>query len=270
MDIQAVILTGSRNRHSPLLAGTGLDSKVLLPVAGRPMLDWVLSALAGSRYAPRLWVSTDNPVIETHAVNSECPYTCLPSGQTAVGSFLSAIEHVQPAEWVVLVSGDHPLLTPQLVDTFLDQAMARQLGLAVAVVEQKTVQARYPQSRRTYFPTKSGAYSGGNLYLINTQRFHPKPDLLYQMDANRKKPWKTLPSLGWGTLIQGLLRQLTMDEIAERVSDRVGCAMGVVDIPVAECCMDVDKPSDLALAEAILYRRNETVLTGPATYALAE
>ena len=44
--ITALVLAGSRPGPDPLLAGTGLATKTLLPVAGQPMLAHVLAALA--------------------------------------------------------------------------------------------------------------------------------------------------------------------------------------------------------------------------------
>ena len=49
--VTAIILAGSRPGSDPLLAGTGLASKALLPVGGQPMLAHVLEAL---RAAPEV------------------------------------------------------------------------------------------------------------------------------------------------------------------------------------------------------------------------
>ena len=43
--IATLVLAGSRPGSDPLLTGTGLPSKALLPIAGRPMLAHVLAAL---------------------------------------------------------------------------------------------------------------------------------------------------------------------------------------------------------------------------------
>ena len=46
-----------------------------------------------------------------------------------------------------------------------------------------------------------------------------------------------------------------MAEVASQASALLGCTTDVVVMPFAECCMDVDKPSDQVLAEQILLKR---------------
>ena len=46
--IATLVLAGSRPGADPLLEGTGLTSKALLPIAGKPMLAHVLEALDDS------------------------------------------------------------------------------------------------------------------------------------------------------------------------------------------------------------------------------
>ena len=43
--VATLVLAGSRPGSDPLLEGTGLPSKALLPIAGKPMLAHVLEAL---------------------------------------------------------------------------------------------------------------------------------------------------------------------------------------------------------------------------------
>ncbi len=78
------------------------------------------------------------------------------------------------------------------------------------------------------------------------------------IDANRKKPWKNAFMLNPVSLFKILCRQLTMSQVAQEASRLLGCQTDVVVMPFAECCMDVDKPSDKALAETILKRRRHS------------
>lgn len=253
-NFQAVILTGSRNRHNPLIEGTGLESKVLLPVFGKPMVLSVIETVAQSKYAPKMFVSTNDPEIQ--ALSSTVPFDSLPSEETAVTSLLKSVDRTPGDGWLLLVSGDHPLLTPEMVDYFIDEVVERDLTMGVAVVSKSAVKAAYPQSKRTYFPAKGDAYSGGNMYLINKARFKGNIESFETVDQNRKQPWKSaLKLLDPWSLFLAAFRQLSIYEVTERVSGRMGCHTGVVVMPYAECCMDVDKESDRVIAEKILAAR---------------
>lgn len=255
MKLAVVILTGGREGHQALLAGTSLTSKVLLPVAGKPMAQWVMEAVAGLSPTPRLYVSAQDPAIL--ALPTPLPFTALPVASGAVASLLGALACLDPEQTdaVVFISGDHPLLTREMIAYFIAEAQRRDLTMGVAVVERQRVRQRYPQSQRSYIHLKRGAYSGGNLIYIDKRRFDADPRLLELVDGNRKKPWKSLLSLEPWLVVRALLRQMTIHELAQHFSRHAHCPTGVIEMPWAECCMDVDKPSDKTMAEAILGER---------------
>ena len=258
--LSAVILTGSRDGQNVLLTSpgvdsTGIESKVMLPVGGKPMVASVFEAVAATRYKPKMYVSTNDPAIE--ALPLSVPFTVLPSGQTAVQSLLRGLEGVQDSEWVLFVSGDHPLLTTEMIEYFVTESMERKLSLGAAVVNRNLVNQHYPNSRRTYFPVKGGAYSGGNMYLIHKETFMGNVSVLETIDRNRKKPWKSAGMLDVWSMIQLLFRTLDIHEVAEKATGIIGCKSGVVEMPYPECCMDVDKLSDKEIAEEILTRRRQ-------------
>lgn len=254
MNLQAVILTASRSTPSPLLQSSSFQSKTLLPVAGSPMLCWVLQALETSTHRPKIAISTSDPAVVFHAAQRQA-FDIFSPGKTAVQSLLNAVEASSSAEWVLIISGDHPLLNAEMVDSFIVRAQQTGAALSVAVVSQHTLRAAHPASRRTFFPLKGGAYSGGNMYLLHRPSFQVHSSLLEVLDRNRKNPWKTLLYLDMGFILAVLLRQLTIHDVAQRVSVPLGCPVAVVDMPYAECGMDVDKPSDLQLADQILRQR---------------
>ncbi len=259
--LSAVILTGARQANIPLLEGTGLTSKVLLPVGGCPMVTSVFDAIYGSDYDPEMYVSTDTP--EVQSLSMTAPFKVLPIGKTAVSSFIGSIETVPGDGWVLLVSGDHPLLTSEMVTHFIAEVQKRDLALGIGVVNKRLVDQHYPDTVRTYFPVKNGAYSGANLYLVNKKRFMKNVHFFETLDKNRKKPWKSAVLMDPWTIIQLAFRQLDMHEIASRASKVIGCETGIVDMPFSESCMDVDKPSDKVMAERILAERAQAQSSEP-------
>lgn len=253
--LTAVILTGSRDSHGPLTQGMGIQSKAMLPILGRPMVAYVLDAIAESHFSPEIYVSTADP--DVLALTDSVPFQGIPSEDQAVRSMLGALSRLPDAEWVLFVSGDHPLLTPEMINHFVTETLERDLTFSVAAVRRSVVNASYLQSRRTYFPVKGDAYSGGNLFLINRRKFHGRAGFMETIDKNRKKPWKSLAMLNPFIALLILLRQMDIHGVARYASKVFGCETGVVDMPFAECCMDVDKPSDKEIAEMILRRRQE-------------
>lgn len=254
----AVILTGSRDSTNPLIAGTGLESKVMLPVGGKPMVQSVFEAIAATKYNPLMYLSSNDPTI--HNLQTPTPFTVIPSEARAVASFLKSLERVPAdAEWVLFVSGDHALITSEMIEYFVDNCQSRQLALGVAVVGKSVVDRNYPESKRTYMPLKGDSVSGGNMYLIHKPTFMGNAKVLDTIDTNRKKPWKSVFMLNPWQVFCVLTRQVDIHGVAELASKIIGCKTGVVEMPFAECCMDVDKHSDKEIAERILANRKQTV-----------
>ena len=56
-------------------------------------------------------------------------------------------------------------------------------------------------------------------------------------------------------LLHGTDEEQARSEAMARASRLLGCPVAAVSIPIGEAAIDVDRPEDLALAEAILARR---------------
>jgi len=89
---------------------------------------------------------------------------------------------------VLLTTGDHALLNPDMVRHFLDQASARDCDIAVALAPYELVQAAYPRTRRTVLKFSDGQFSGCNLFAFLTPRSRKMAQIWKQVEAQRKKP----------------------------------------------------------------------------------
>lgn len=76
--------------------------------------------------------------------------------------------------------------------------------------------------------------------------------LFDQVVALRKDPVGMARLLGFGVIVKFLLKRLAATDIEEIVREKFGISGAVIEVPHAEVGFDVDKPSDLAIAEAQL------------------
>jgi len=103
---------------SARMGSTRLPGKVLTPLAGRPVLGWVTRALTACAEVDEIVVATttqpgDDPV---EAYAAEHGIACFRGPDTDVLSrYLLALE-MTPAEAVVRITADCPLIDPSLVD----------------------------------------------------------------------------------------------------------------------------------------------------------
>jgi hypothetical protein len=76
------------------------------------------------------------------------------------------------------------------------------------------------------------------------------------LEKNRKKPWKLVFAFGLKPLLLFAIGKLTPERAFDHVSGKLGVTAKPVFLPFAEAAIDVDKPSDFTLAEAILKKRS--------------
>jgi hypothetical protein len=123
------------------------------------------------------------------------------------------------------------------------------------MVERRVLLSRYPGSRRTWLKFRSGRWSGANLFWLASDRVKPLLVLWHQVEQDRKKGMKIVGAFGPLLLLGALFRLLTIHQAVGRAGRRFGVEARVVPLPQAEACIDVDKPEDKELADAILAGR---------------
>ena len=72
-----------------------------------------------------------------------------------------------------------------------------------------------------------------------------------EVEQDRKKGWKLLVALGLPGLL-GLARLRSLDQVLDAMERRLGLTIRAVEMADPLAAVDVDKPADLTLVEAIL------------------
>jgi hypothetical protein len=129
------------------------------------------------------------------------------------------------------------------------------------VVEEKTMEARFPQSKRTYIPFKGGRYTGGDIFLFDMNAANENNiELGKALTGSRKNYLAQARMIGFGFIIRMLLRMMTVHEAARRASAKVNLDGRAVDTRFAELGMDLDKPHQYEIIKASLEERQAQVV----------
>ena len=155
---------------------------------------------------------------------------------------------------VLLTTGDHALLRPEMVRHFLAEALARGGDVAVALAPHDLVQRTYPRTRRTVLKFSDGRYCGCNLFAFLTPRGREMVKVWKKVEDERKKPIRVIGLVGWGAMARYALGMLSLADAVQRISRQTGIAASVVTMPFAEAAIDVDSVADLELVREIVAR----------------
>lgn len=253
MTYTAIVLAGSRPGRDAFAEEHGTDLKALIPVAGEPMVRRPVRALLASENVGRILVLAQAPDRVAAAIPEDPRLEVRQSAGTIAETMLALLD--DPATvWPLLVTtADHALLDTATVDEFCSAAAS--VDIAIGVVERANLLARLPHTQRTWLKFRGGAYTGANLFALRSPAARPAVELWRSVEQDRKKAWRILAILGPAALVTVALRLVSLDEVLARLSARLGLAIRAVVLANPLAGVDVDKPEDHALAEAILAGR---------------
>ncbi len=254
----AVVLAAGRGPEDPMAKAFGVPHKCALPVAGIPMLQRVLGALAAAGLRHPVFVSIDDSKAGLAAAGAHANGALmLASAASAPASAKLAV--LEAASYPVLVTtGDHALLTPEMVTDFCGKADASGADFCAGLATAETILAAYPETKRTFFRLGNDRVSGCNLFAVMNSKGLALFDVWAELEKNRKKPWKLVAAFGLRPLLLFAFGRLTLAGAFADASRRLGFQVVPVLLPFAEAAIDVDKPEDHALAETIIHSRMKT------------
>ena len=243
----ALVLAGSRpGTIDPIAAAEGVSHKALIDVCGMPMLARVLHALRGAGIE-NIAVSADAPEVLSLAYALDA--IPVPPGAGPSASVATGFAAMGPP--LLVTTADHALLRPQWIADFIADTPP-QADVAVLLARRALVEAALPGTRRTWLRFADGAWSGCNLFLLNTAKADAAIETWKAVEAERKRPWKIAARLGVGTLGSYLAGRLTLEEAIARLGRKVGVEAAVVAARDGLAAVDVDKPADLVQVRQIL------------------
>ncbi len=260
--IDAWVLAGRRGPADAVASSAGVSHRALVPIDGVPMLLRVVRTLRATAKFDRIVVSIDDPArLDTVAELAEGiragwlhTHRSLESPSASVGDLLARFG---TAHGTLVTTGDHPLLTPAIVERFVADASARRAAdVVVGMVPARVVRAAHPDALRTFLPLRGESFSGANLYWMRAPGARRVTEFWHHAERHRKQPWKLVRRFGLFTLLLFLTRRLDLRAAMARASRILGASVEAIELDEAEAAIDVDKPADLALATRILAQRS--------------
>ena len=252
MKYTAIVLAGSRPGRDAFAEQYGAELKALIPVGGEPMVRRPVRALLASESIGDVIVLAQNPGRIANALPQEPRITFRKSDSTIANTMLQLCLDRQ-TDWPLLVTtADHALLDSATVDEFCKAAHG---DISIGVVERRTLLQRFPNAKRTWLKFRGGVYTGANLFALRSPKVAGAVELWRSVESERKKGWRVVSLLGPVVLLGTLLRLLSIDGALANVGRKLGLTLSAVRLSNPVAGVDVDKPADHDLAEAILAGR---------------
>ena len=258
--IPAVILAGRTVSHDdPLAEHAQGRPKALIPLAGRPMVSYVIDALAGSKFVPAITVvGLEGLPGESFAV----PVDFLPDAHDLLENAETGLRHAATlcpaARGVLISSSDVPLVTSAMIDTQIGEFLHTEHDFYYSAINRSVMEARFPGSRRSYVHLREGDFAGGDISMLHPSLVMQDRALWERLSDARKSVLKQARLIGLWTALLLITRRLSLAAAERRVSKALHIHGRVVPCPFAEIGMDVDKPFQLDIVRAEIEARVAT------------
>jgi len=247
--VNAVVLAGGGPDGVSALE-PGAPNKAFVRIAGTPLVARALGALRATPRVARIVVVAPPQVAGDAALAAADEVR--PDGPRMLDSLISGLAGFPPDDLVLVAASDLPVLSVAAVDEFLDALPTRDLDVAYAILERTLHLARYPQVPHTWARLRDGAYCGGGLVALRPRVLARLGAVLDALGAARKSPLRLAALFGWDVLARLLLGTLRLSDAERRASALLGAPAGAIRSTHPEIAVNVDRPSDVALANELL------------------
>jgi GTP:adenosylcobinamide-phosphate guanylyltransferase len=246
----AVVLAGSRPGRDEFAHQFGTDIKALVPVGGEPMVRRPVRALLACTNVAKVLVLSQAAERIAGVIPKDPRVEFGESRGTIAETMLQLLDD-ESIQWPLLVTtADHALLDPGMIYDL--ERGAAGADVAIGVVERSNLLARLPDTQRTWLKFRRGAYTGANLFVLRSPGVRPAIELWRSVEQDRKKAWRVISLLGPAVLLAVVLRLVSLDEVLAQLGGRLGLRVKAVQLANPLAGVDVDKPADHTLVEAIL------------------
>lgn len=220
-NLDVVITAGDRDASRPVLG----DNKAFLPLAGVPLITYVLSAVERARSTARIFVVGDISRLEAALATPQTPFQGLRpvhliEQRTTLydnvwHTFLHTLPDYTPGTaWrdylgtpsvdkpILVLPGDIPLAIPEEIDAFVDNCDLAHYDYCLGLTSETVLRAYYPQDdqpgiQMAYFTFRDLRVRQNNLHLVKPFRLGNRHYIQKVYDFRYQREWHNILRLGW-------------------------------------------------------------------------
>jgi molybdopterin-guanine dinucleotide biosynthesis protein A len=228
---------GAANKAFVKIAGTTLVERTLRAIRDVPRINRIIVVAPTSAH--------DHPAL---AIADERR----PDGPRMIESLTSGLTGFDPSESILVAASDLPMLTREAIDEAIDAIIERNADIAYSCLERRYHDAKFPTVPHTWARLREGQFCGGGITAIKPRALPQLAELLDALGKARKAPLRLASILGWDIVPAFIFGRLSIEEAEKRASKLLGAPAAAIQCTHPEIAVNVDRISDIALAETLL------------------
>jgi molybdopterin-guanine dinucleotide biosynthesis protein A len=251
--IDAVVLAGGPHDGVAALQ-PGAPNKAFVEIGKLTLVARVLAALRESPWVGRI-VLVAPPAVRGRR-DLEAADELRPDGVRITESLRNGLAGFDANGDVLIVASDLPVLTRPAVDDFIARVAALQADVVYGCVEKRVHLQRFPEVPHTWARMRDGTYCGGGIVAMKPRALPTLERFIEQLGAARKHPFKLASLFGWDMLARFAVGRLSIAQAEARAAKILGAPVRALISHYPETAVNVDRPSDVALARRLVAERS--------------
>lgn len=250
MKVDAMVLAGGE--------GAVIDPTVrikgLVPIAGAPMIEWVVKALRAAETIQDIIVVV--PTGDGLGSWTELVDRLVISQASFIDNAIAGCAACDSGRHVLAATGDLPALTSEAVDDFVTRSLQTGAEFTYPLVRSADMESQFPGSQRTYVKVAGGEVTGGNMMVLGADLVRRNREIGQRLFDTRKSPVAMARVIGVPFIFKYVTGRLRVEDVERKMGELLGAKCAAVYTSHASIGADVDKPIDVVVAERVLYHRS--------------
>lgn len=247
--VDVVIPAGGR-LEDDFAREAGASVKALISLGGQTILARTVSALRESGRVEKIVVVGPDEVREAAAGADEVLGEGA-SGPQNIFRGLERLREIGTSRRVLIVTGDLPFLSPQVVADFLD-ACSDEAQVCLPALRRPEFEARFPNVRGEYVRLRDGEWTLGCAFLVDGSKLLQRRAAIESVFEARKSQWAMAKLLGAPFIARWVTKRLATSHIQVRCEQVLGVRGQLVAPCAPSLAFDVDGVEEYRCARAAL------------------
>jgi GTP:adenosylcobinamide-phosphate guanylyltransferase len=258
-----LILAGKRDsKLDPLAARAHVSHKCRVPIAGKPLLQWVVEAVSPAFPDARVLISVHDP-----AVIADLPGVVAleQSGRLllceAQAGIVESVEAAIAAAGgdaafpLLITTADNVLAEPEYLRTQHVAALQSGGDAVVVLSTREAIRAAHPEGQRRFYEFRDMAISNCNVFWLKSRAALSATEAFREGGQFAKNPARIARAFGLWNLIRFRFGWWTLDGAFTAMSRRFGVRIVPQITDDGAFAIDVDNERTYAIAEMLLKTR---------------
>lgn len=228
--------------------------KALLPICGKPIIEWIIDAVEQCERIRDIYIVGLSP-----EQFPDTRVTCIPhpAESKIVDKIQAWIDWYEEnkgelPKYIIHANSDIPLITSKAIDYFVKEALEKEADFVCPLVEKDLMEAKYPNSMRTYTKFNDITFCGGDIYLYSPIDFYKVKEKVHKLQVKRKNFLLQAIFLSPIKTLKMIFKGVNLEEVEIVFSRGMRMKGRAIISPYAEVAMDIDKPEQYKLIEKML------------------